>query len=91
MGRPVIDNGSLEIRLAFRDASDKPRSVVAFVSCSGLSPRSCIYVTFLLLPQKKSNQKKRGHSNMLPHALAGAPPHLSEATAHAVNKTYLLK
>ena len=46
-----------------------------------------IHVTFLLLPQKKSNQKKRGHSNMLPYAHAGPPPHLSEATAHATNNT----
>ena len=42
---------------------------------------------FFCFPKKKSNQKKRGHSNMLPYAHSGAPPHLSEATAHASNNT----
>jgi hypothetical protein len=33
-------------------------------------------------PKKKRSQRKRGHENMLPIALAGARPHFRGASAH---------
>jgi hypothetical protein len=41
-----------------------------------------VYLPFFsLLPQRKET-KERGHKNMLPIALAGAPPHFCDAHPH---------
>jgi len=56
-------------------------NILALKSIDPNSKRFGIYPVSFGFPQKESSIIKRGYSNMLPIALYGPRPHLSEANA----------